>query len=99
MSSKAVLFFVFCALLSRTGLAAEEQKRADVYITLDQLTLANDQELINLLKAGGIAVDGKSEIQIHEEKNSVNLVCFDCFVRDLGDAINAIHSYNERTIK
>lgn len=102
MTSKAALFFVFCALVAQSG-SAQELQRINAQYTFEKSSLANnlalDKDVLALLKSGGVAVDGKSEIQVHEEKNTISLVCFECIVRSIHNEIDSVHSSNERTIK
>lgn len=40
----------------------------------------NLDSVLNSLKTKGIYADEKSEIQVHQEKNIVDISCFDCIV-------------------
>ncbi|MBP9683006.1 MAG: hypothetical protein KBD76_16515 [Bacteriovorax sp.] len=95
MSSKTIFLVIFCALVSRLGLAQEVNR-----VTLNvhysaPIDLSNDKNIIELLKTEGISLDDNSTIFIHEEKNAIDLTCFDCVVRSIGAEVAYTHSYNE----
>ena len=103
MSAKKISFILFCALIARTGSAQEILRLAvETKYKLSpeaQVDFTDAQSVIAALKAGGIYVDDKSSIFIHEEENSVNLTCFSCLVRDVGEQVDFHSSYNERATK
>lgn len=99
MSSKAILFFILCALVTRVG-SANELTRVTInthYTT--PIDLSSDEAVVQLLGTEGIFIDENSTISIHEEKNTIDLTCFNCVVRNVGSEVDMAHSCNERTIK
>ena len=95
MSSRTIIFFILCALVSRVG-SAQEATRVTInthYTT--QVDLSSDKTIIELLKTEGISIDDNSTISIHEEKNAIDLTCFNCVLRSVGTEVDMPHSHNE----
>lgn len=101
MPSKNFSLLILCALFTRTGFSQDLSRSSfKVKVKLElypQFNLNSDVSVINLLKTKGIYVDEKSSITIHEEKNKIDLRCFDCLVRELNSYEAHGASYNERT--
>ncbi|MEQ1723591.1 MAG: hypothetical protein ABL930_10475 [Pseudobdellovibrio sp.] len=62
--------------VARTNYSEKIKPSADLSISmLDNVDLA-----VQYLKSKGVIADEKTEIQIHEEKNYIDLSCFNCIV-------------------
>lgn len=61
------------------------------------IDFSNDSTVINYLHLNGFEIDNKSGIHIHEEKNYIDLRCFDCVVRKLDPSQEVQSSLNERS--
>jgi hypothetical protein len=96
MSSKTLWVCIFCSLMAGTAMTAETTRQTIQLIFPKDSTEENIKTNLDKL---GIVLDEKSTISIHEEKNHIDLTCFNCIVRNVNTEDSVRGSFNERTIK
>lgn len=98
MSSRTIIVCIFFSLVSSTIMARESlSKRKNVKFTFFQDT--SDEDIKSNLNQMGIIFDEHSTINIHEEKNYIDLTCFNCIVRSVDSNSYISGSINELTTK
>lgn len=96
MSSKALWVCIFCSLMTNT---ARTDETTSQNIQLNFPKNSTEENIKTNLDNLGIILDEKSTISIHEEKNHIDLTCFNCIVRNVNTEDSVLGSFNERTIK
>jgi len=76
---------------------ATETTRQTIQLSFPKGTTEENMKT-NLDKIG-IILDEESTITIHEEKNNIDLTCFNCIVRNINSEDEVRGSFNERTSK
>lgn len=93
---KTFIKVVFIVLISEEALASGlilqpsnrvGLGRVDAFGTFPKstgpLNSLNDSDLKALLEKNGLFVDKNSEVSVHEERNKIDFVCFDCVIRSV----------------
>ena len=96
MSSKTLLVCIFCSLMAETAMATETTRQT---IQLSFLKDTTEENISANLDKIGIILDEESTITIHEEKNNIDLTCFNCIVRNVNSEDYVHGSRNEEISK
>lgn len=96
MSSKTMVVCIFCSLMV-SNLMGKEPEGKTLKITFPQGI--SKESIENSLTQMGITFDEHSTINIHEEENYIDLICFNCIIRSVDNKTFLHGSFNERPSK
>lgn len=95
MFNKKIEFIIFLSLLAQVANAQEFIK---IRVNLNDVapnTFSSIDKTFEWLNLQGITVDENSSVTFHQEENYIDLTCFNCVVRSVGNEVDMVHSYNE----